>query len=813
MAESAPVSTPTPIETETAANGTPALLAPNHPAAPVPEPSPTPQPAATPAPAELVPQPGLRERVAWYAGAAALTAVLIAAGLRLDAADITAPFYYDEDALLILPLVKATLERGSHWRNERMGYPGIQELHDYPVVDHLHFLLIWLLGRVFSNPVVVFNLYYLLTYPLTAFTAMYAFRRVGLTLPAAAVGAVLYAFLPYHYLRGEHHYFLAAYWLVPLTMLPVLALMRGELSFFGRGPDGRRVLRPWSRESLGLVVLGAATASGGAYYAFFACALYAAAGLYAWAAHRTWRAAASAALLVGVVFVVGVVNHLPTIAYQAKWGRNPVTDRIPEEAEIYGVKIAHLVLPINDHNLTVLARIKSAYNSGYRPVQNENERAALGVVGSAGLLGLLAVLLWPGPRAWPYGPLAVLTAFMLLLATVGGFGAVFNHLVFDQVRCYNRISVYLAFVCLLAAMWWLDGFLLRRTGRARRLRLPALAAVLAVGFLDQTPHSFFRDEFVVESMAAQAERFRTDAQFFARIEESMDPGSRVFSLPFMPFPEYPEQEKMFTYEPARGYLHTRTLVWGYGAMKGREADAWQREVIADAVPGRPGAVREFVRRIVARGFDGLFIDTRGYPVVKGENLGHILVQNVEYVCTEIPGGQKPREIVRVEGRDHDQVFVDLRRFRDTWRAIGEAEYERYVREEREYMAVTWLKGIHPHGTPGDDNRVRWCTRSGLAVVNNPTDRTRTVRIAMRFGTDFKGVYHITVSGLIQDELDVEKGLSSVVKDSGVPRAYTVEVPPGRHEIRFKCVPPPDFMPVDSQYDLFFIQNFLLREVK
>lgn len=809
MAESVPVSVPTPLETEkapaAAANGSADLLDPNHPAA---------APAPAPRPADLAPQPGRRERALWYAGTAVLTAVLIAAGYRLDAADIRAPFYYDEDALLILPMVKTTLERGSHWRNERMGYPGIQELHDYPVVDHLHFYLIWLLGQVFPSPVVAFNLYYLLTYPLTALAAMYAFRRLGLTLPAAAVGAVLYTFLPYHYLRGENHFFLSAYWLIPLTMLPVLDLMHGEFPFFRRGPDGRRVLRLRSWASFWLVVLGAATASGGAYYAFFACALYAAAGLYGWAAFRTWRAAASAALLVGIVCAVGIVNHLPTIAYQAKYGRNPVTDRIPEEAEIYGMKLTHLVLPINDHNLTVLARVKAAYNSDKRPVQNENERAALGAVGSAGLFGLLGVLLWPGRRPWPYGPLAVLTAFMLLLATVGGFGAIFNHLVFDQVRCYNRISVYLAFVCLLAALWWLDGVTLAWAGRARKFRPPALAAVLLVGFFDQTPHSFFRDEFIVDSLRTQAERFRKDAAFFAEIEDRMEPGARVFSLPFMPFPEYPEREKMWTYEPARGYLHTRTLVWGYGAMKGREADVWQRDVIADVTPNHSQQVNEFLRRIVVRGFDGLFIDTRGYPVIGGYNPGHHLVQTVEQVCLGLRGGQKPPLVVRDPLGDRDQVFLDLRPYRDSLRReIGEAEYERQAREEREFMAVTWLKGIHPHGPPGDDNRVRWCTRSGLAVVHNPTDRTRTVRMSMRLGTDFRGVYHVTISGLIEAELDLEKGAGPGGKDGGTPLTFTVAVPPGRHPIRFRCDPPGNYMPVDAQYDLFYIRNFSMREVK
>ena len=47
---------------------------------------------------------------------------------------------------------------------------------------------------------------------------------------------------------------------------------------------------------LAAALLALATASAGAYYAFFACALYAVSGLYGWVIHRTWRAVASAGL-------------------------------------------------------------------------------------------------------------------------------------------------------------------------------------------------------------------------------------------------------------------------------------------------------------------------------------------------------------------------------------------------------------------------------------------------------------------------------------------------------------------------------------
>src|SRR5689334_5088007 len=117
------------------------------------------------------------------------------------------------------------------------------------------------MGKVFPNPVVVYNLYYLLTYPLTALTAMLVFRWLGLTLPAAATGALLYAFQPYHHIRWELHYFLAAYWLVPLSSIPALMICRGEFPFFPRGADGARPLRLRRWQTLGQVLLAAATAS------------------------------------------------------------------------------------------------------------------------------------------------------------------------------------------------------------------------------------------------------------------------------------------------------------------------------------------------------------------------------------------------------------------------------------------------------------------------------------------------------------------------------------------------------------------------
>lgn len=762
------------------------------------------------APADLMPAPRVGERLAWYAGTTLLTCILIFLGLRLDHADLSAPFYYDLDSLLIMPLAKATLERGfgGHWRNERAGAPGIQELHDFPVIDHLHFLAIWLLGQCFTNTVVVYNLYFLLTFPLTTLTAMLAFRHLRLSLPAAAVGGLLYSFLPFHYQRWEHHYFLSAYWLVPLSLLPVLAICKGDFPFFRKLPEGTYRWRVFSWRSLGLVVLGVATASSGAYYAFFTCAILAFAGCYGWVVHRTWRAAASAGVLIAVIVAFGLVNHFPTLIYQAKYGRNPVTDRLPEEADIYGLKLTQLVLPINEHNLRLFNKVKLIYLSGDRPSENENQSASLGIIGAAGFLGLVVVLLLPYRRRWPYGPLAALVVFIFMLATIGGLGSVFNLLVTAQIRAYNRISVFIAFLCLFASLWAIDRFLLTRTHpRARLIRYLGWSAVFFIGFFDQTPNSWFKSG-IIKTLDEQATRFRADAEFFAQIEERMQPGAKIFCLPYASYPERGPTYRMATYEHSRGYIHTNTLLWSFGAMKGREVDAWLIDVGHHI---NMGNVRDRLKRIVAAGFDGVFIDSRGYPA-EGPLTAQMLINEIHMAYQAELRRSGPR-LPQITHQDGQQVFIDLRPFREAWRANRDNDYEGYARHEREWVAVIWLDGFYSPEPTGSGEEFRFGPRDATAWFINPTDRDRRYRIRMTFGGNSPGIRHFTLTGLVNEEFDVETKLGDMdAKKYGREMTWDITVPPGRHPMRIQCTPPPNFMPNEVRKLCYYIMDFKKHEL-
>ena len=521
---------------------------------------PTPPPPRTAELPDRSPAEPARPRTPWYltvaayAVAAGLTVGILVVGLRLNQADFHAPFTYSEDALLILPFVEATLEQGGHWRNTRLGAPGVLELHDFPVVDHLHFAVIWVIGQFVPDTVVVFNLYYLLTYPLTTIAAMYVLRSFGLSMPAAGTGGLLYAFQPYHYLRGEVHYFLSAYYVIPLTLMVGLWLCQGRLPFFRATLTGYR-FAPFTRDTLVAVVIALATASAGAYYAFFACLLLSAAGVIAWVGQRTWRAGAAGAAVVAVIVIGGVANHLPAYVYKWEHGTNSKpTQRWAEESEMYGMKIIQLVLPVAEHNdvvvdgreLVTLSTVRARYVSEMRPLMQftETEFDPMGLIAAAGFVGLLAHCVLPTGRAWPLGPLAGLAATATLFGTVGGFGDVFNLLVTAQVRCHNRISIYIAFMSLFAVCWVLDRWFDRRTGWARRLRWPAFVALGTFGIWDQTDSSWFPqtrptdDPSYVgadERREQAAAAYRADHDYFTRVEELL-PGRDGLLLPVRPVP-------------------------------------------------------------------------------------------------------------------------------------------------------------------------------------------------------------------------------------------------------------------------------------
>ncbi len=722
-----------------------------------------------------------------YAVALTITLGVLYYGMRLEDVDLSVPFAYQHDALLILPLVKATIERGDHWTNDRLGAPGRQELYDYPVVDRLHFVGIRLLGLVLRDPVTVFNAYYLLTYPLTTLSAMFVLRRFRLSIPASIAISVLYAFQPYHYLRGEVHYFLSAYFVIPLTLWIAIRLCQGAVPFFRRLDDGTYRRRLFQGAGWGTVLAAAATATAGAYYAYFGCALIAAATIYGWWISKTWRTPVAGGAILAVIAGIGVGNHVPTAQYQAVHGINDQPHlRYSEESEAYGMKIAQLVLPVTGHNWQRFATVRAEYDAPrLRPSQTENEWDPLGLIGAAGLIGLLVAAFLPGVRRWPVGPLASLALFAVLLGTIGGLGSLIGHLVTPQVRAYNRISIYIAFMALMAAGVGVDRLTQSRWRGMVLLRVAAFALILWVGLWDQLNNMWFRDDGMVKERKKIAAKYREDRAFFARIEAMYPDGGAVFNYPHVPYPEGHPVRGVESYDHVRGYLHTDNVRWSFGSMKGREWDLRLRSIAHDPTT-------EMLDRLAHLGFRGLLVDTRGVDPKKFADMDRD-------IHTSIGDG------TAFVHPDRTLVMYDLRAYAQYLEREKGALFARMAAAEWDSISTLWLKGFVSYEAIGEEKRRYHGRPKATMVLVNPTERTRTVRVRMEFATLQKEPTTLTIRG------DVWSDTVENLREKPVRYERVLTLPPGRHTVEFDCPPPMSFLPADSRWLFWVVTNFDLKE--
>ena len=510
--------------------------------------------------------------------------------LELWHADLHVPFAYDHDALQNLLIIKNTLTQGWPLTNPDLGAPFGSQLYDFPVVagDALHLTLMHVLGLLSRDPAFVANTFFILTFPLTAFIACFVLVNLRVSRGAAIALAVLYALAPYHFFRGENHLFLQAYFALPLGIYLAVLTATGE-----------RLRTRHGLVALGVMCLLVATTD--VYFAVFTILLLLIGiGLAALSPQRR-PAVPQAAVALGVVVALVLIQHLPAIVYHARHGSNQAVAalRSPAQSETFGMKVVRMVLPVDGHRLGPFASATRTYVRESPAQLTESSSQSLGlaaVVGLLFLLGLGLTRIIGSTRAREeavesYLPAAsALTVATMLLALAGGFSLVISYLGTDAIRSWDRMSIVLAFLALFALGVLLDR-LRPRLGRA--WMWPALLVALVVlATLDQVPAS------VVPDYGKLARTWKQDKTYFTAIDDELPHGSQIYNAPYVPFPER-------GYDEARGYIHSPHLRWSYGAVEGRPAD-WAR-----GLSGQRGDV--IVPAVAAAGMRGVLVDTGLYP--------------------------------------------------------------------------------------------------------------------------------------------------------------------------------------------------------
>jgi phosphoglycerol transferase len=713
--------------------------------------------SAEPITGEAAPRPAdaaVRERVdarewLFVLGTAVASLVALVPVLELWNMRLDIPFAYGADATFNLMVVRNLLDGGWVNTNASLGAPFGQELYDFPLgTDNLNLLALKVLATVTRDPATAMNVFFLLTFPAVAVAAVLVLRRLGLSRPASFAAAVLFAFVPFHFWRGETHLFLSSYVAVPIGAFLTLRTIEGEL-LFARRTEGR--LRWASRRSLGTLALCLVVASTGLYYAFFTVLLVGVAAVVTAAARGRLDVLFSGLAVVAAIGASIVLNVAPSLAYTAEHGANdaPVS-RTADESELFGLKLMQLLLPVDGHRLEPLARRALHYEqTTITPANPLESGQTLGLVGDLGFAALLLAALAgavAGARRRPPELLrsaSLPTLVALLFGITTGFATLFAYAVTPKFHAPGRISIFIAFFSLLAVAVLLDAAVRHWAGprRAGLTAAVAAAAIVVVGIADQTTSAF------VPRWDGAAAEWRADAAYAREVRAALPEGASVFQLPYAAFPDNDAPGRSLDYDGARPYVHGAGLRWSYGAMKGRPED-W-----AAAFATAPADVA--ATAAAAAGFDALELDSRAYvdapPDVAG--LGPALVTGGRYELVDL----RPYRERLVAGHG-----------RETVEAAGTAALHP--------VRLTYGEAFH-EVRRGDDPRSRASAAQTVRLVlDNPSTEPRRVVLATEVASGDEGVRDVSFTFPDGSTASAEAGREPA------PVRHELELPPGRSEI-------------------------------
>ena len=556
--------------------------------------------------------------------------LLIAASLYLFIGgwrrDLSVPLGFSSDTLWFLMQSKSTLDNGWWWSNPRLGAPFAFDALAYPSNSNVDQSIVWLVGRFLSQPAAVVTLAWAMTVVLSGLIATWCLRRLGVSAASALVAGTLFAVSPYALYRHIDHFSLVIY-LVPFACAAAVWLAAGRPL---RDLPGR-----WS--SIAVLAGCALLGFNYVYYAFFGAFCVAAGAMVGYIVRRDRRILASGALCVAIISGATLVNLVPSFVSWSQNGRPlMMRDKVPAEAEMFGLKIRQLVSPVFPNRFPPFQSWVQQEHAARFPNETENWTSRLGLAGTIGFLGLLALLFIPETaisRAAKTMTLlrsaSRLTIAAVLLGTVGGFGSLFSLFVSADIRAYNRLCPFIEFFALLAVALAIDAVC-----KTRYARLGAAGVLLAIGLADQGQ--------AAQGLQAKYAGIATEVnglEHFVRTLERAEPGgSMVMQLPFRTYLNESDAGRMKRYDHLKPYLVSHSLRFSYPALSDAQVRWQQAHARLDP--------RTLTSRLAGEGFALILVDRYGYEdngaaiasaLLRVAGDGRVIAQTERYLAIDIRG--------------------------------------------------------------------------------------------------------------------------------------------------------------------------------
>ena len=525
----------------------------------------------------------------WYLSLSLATFLLFIFTFRAWKYDYTTyPLTYRNDGVETIKLIKHISENGSHWqKSEQLGFPFGSNLYvDFPTADQFSIILIKGLAKTDINHFQVLNVYVLITYLLTSIAGYWGIRKFRINSLLSFAGALLFSFLPYHHIRAVvGHVFLIQYFTVPITIYFALKLTKKSFSL-------SKFLN-WKNGLLLITMLALIASTGTAYYAFFSIGIWIISAMIGFIWNKNIQSIMGAILFSAITGLIVLFNISPSLIYQYKNGKNLQIQRENLQIEEYGLRLNRVLAPLPQGKPEFIQKIIGPY---YKNVTHEHYQF-IGLVGVAGFILLITELVKKKAKNETRA-ISLIVLGIIILASSGGLAFPLSFLISASIRSYGRISIYIAFLCILIFLKFSQEIIKKIKGNKRTLVTVGLFLIITISLIDQifsfNPHDNFWEI---------KKRFDSNSEFVSRIEQNAPNANSVFQLPIQKYPEGKGGCLSGTYDHLYPFLHSSNHNWSFGAVAGRDG-AKQYEDVEEL------STIELINKIKDMGFNAVWIDNR-----------------------------------------------------------------------------------------------------------------------------------------------------------------------------------------------------------
>lgn len=534
-----------------------------------------------------------------------ITMLAVVVVFQLWNRDIHVPISFQNDGLGAVATVKGMIEGEGIWHRSYWSAPFGESNYMVDYILPLFFIKIIIL--FVKDAAVVINIFWMLTYVLTAITTYLLLRKFNVRYSIAILGSIIYNFLPYHYFRIEHFWLCGCY-IVPLAMWLILDAMgiiehSEEKIIFSIGKV--ELTKRTIINTVFCVLIGL----NGVYYAVFTALLILIMSFF-----RTISEKCMKHILTGIydtcwIFAPIVIFYIcPTLL----WGNSQMGDagatRNIYDIERYALKLLALFFPVQGHRIKALADFTEHYSEVFN-LNNESFTVVLGLTMSVGfILSLLAVFCKrifksKGGIVTAIGQINIV---ILLIACQGGLAGYIGIFLTSAIRCFNRMSIYIALGAVMTICILLEGLMDKK--HIKRVSEAVIVGILLVfGVWDQTSEQFsayslfnpYENEYQLP-YAEKEEEYYQLCEYFSDIQEEIGDDSTIYMLPRNPY--YGTENAPFA--PIKSYVCSGNLNWSYSE--------WNKGYKIYFETVEKHGTQALLNTICMMDMSGIMVDRQGY---------------------------------------------------------------------------------------------------------------------------------------------------------------------------------------------------------